>query len=196
MDEFKNPQEALEYLKTGNIRFAENRLEHPRRDPETRQRLTEGQNPFAALLTCADSRVSPDLVFDKGLGDLFVIRNAGNIVVPSVIASVEFAVTQLGVKLLVVMGHDKCGAVQATINGVNMGHLNTITDKIRPALVKAETLPGDLLDNTIRLNAHRMARQLRNAKPLIKPACDEGKLMVLPAVYSLESGQVEFYDPV
>jgi carbonic anhydrase len=181
-------------LKEGNARFSENRLEHPRRDPETREKLIAGQNPFAVLLTCADSRVSPDLVFDKGLGDLFVVRNAGNVAGPTAIASIEYAVTILGVSLVVVMGHDQCGAVQAAIDGVDLGHIGAVTKKIIPAVRLAETLQGDLLDNSIRLNAQKTAEQLRRTNPIIKPAYTEGKLQILSAVYSLETGQVVFLD--
>jgi carbonic anhydrase len=192
MNKNKSPQDALKYLKEGNARFHENRLEHPRRDPQTREKLTDGQNPFAALLTCADSRVSPDLVFDKGLGDLFVIRNAGNVAGSTAIASIEFAIAQLGVNLVVVMGHDQCGAVQAAIDGVEMGHIRSITGKILPAVREAEALNGNILENAIRINARKMAEQLRKTNPIIKPAYENGKLQILSAVYSLETGQVTF----
>lgn len=194
MSKNTSPQQALQLLKQGNARFSEERLEHPRRDAKTREKLTEGQNPFAVLLTCADSRVSPDLVFDKGLGDLFVIRNAGNVAGPSAIASIEYAVAILGVSLLVVMGHDQCGAVQATIDGVKLGHISAITRKIFPAVKEARTLEGDLLENAIRLNAQRVAGQLHQIEPIIKPACDKGDLQIIPAVYSLDTGEVQFFD--
>ena len=190
----KSPHNALQLLKEGNTRFSEERPEHPRRDAKTRRKLTAGQNPFAAILTCADSRVSPDLVFDKGLGDLFVIRNAGNVAGPTAIASIEFAVAILGVSLVVVMGHDHCGAVQAAIDGVDLGHIGAVTGKILPAVHRAKTLEGDLLDNAIRLNAQQMVGQLRQTDPIIKPACDHGKLQIVPAVYSLETGKVFFFD--
>ncbi len=187
-------KKALQLLREGNVRFRENRMEHPRQDPETREQLTEGQNPFAVLLTCADSRVSPELLFDKGLGDLFVIRNAGNIACPSVIASIEYAVAVLGVSLVVVMGHDKCGAVKAAIDGIEMGHISSILKKIKPSISKANSIPGDLLENTIRMNAQDVAEQLRNTGPIIKEACEEGKLIIKSAVYSLENGEVVFLE--
>ena len=187
-------KKALQLLQEGNARFSENRMAHPRRDPETRQSLTEGQNPFAALLTCADSRVSPDLVFDKGLGDLFVIRNAGNIAGPSAIASIEYAVAVLGVNLVVVMGHDQCGAVKAAIDNVNLGHISSITDRIKPAVKEAKLQSGDVLENSIRLNAVYVAKQLRNTEPIIKEACDRGDLIIRSAVYSLDTGKVIFTD--
>ena len=192
MSNNKSPREALKFLKEGNARFSEDRLEHPRRDSQTREKLMAGQNPFAALLTCADSRVSPDLVFDKGLGDLFVIRNAGNVAGSTAIASIEFAVAQLGVNLVVVMGHDQCGAVQAAIDGVEIGHIGVVTGKILPAVREAETLEGDLLENAIKINARKMAKQLRRTKPIIKPAYERGDLQILSAVYSLETGRVTF----
>jgi carbonic anhydrase len=193
MQKDKSPQKALNLLQQGNARFSEERLEHPRRDAKTRKKLTAGQNPFAAILTCADSRVSPDLVFDKGLGDLFVIRNAGNVAGPTAIASIEYAVAVLGVSLVVVMGHDQCGAVQAAIDGVKTGHIGAVTDRIQPALKMAKDLEGNLLDNAIRLHAQRMAAQLRKTDPIIRPAWSEGKLKIISATYSLQTGRVQFY---
>lgn len=194
MNNKKNPRDYLRLLKEGNARFSEDRMEHARRDAKIREKLTAGQSPFAAILTCADSRVSPDLVFDKGLGDLFVIRNAGNVAGPTTIASIEFAVSQLGVGLVVVMGHDQCGAVQAAIDGVDLGHIDAVIGKISPAVERAKALAGDLLENAVRLNAQQVAGQLRQTDPIIKPACNEGKLQIFSAVYSLETGQVQFFD--
>ena len=188
----KTPQEILQLLKEGNARFSENQMEHSRRDPLSREKLESGQNPLAVLLTCADSRVSPDLVLDKGLGDLFVIRNAGNVAGPSVIASIEFAVVQLGVSLVVIMGHEQCGAVQAAIDGVNMGHIGSVTGKILPAVKKAETTEGDLLENAARLNTQMVAEQLRQTDPILKNACNKGGLTIISAFYSLKSGKVHF----
>jgi carbonic anhydrase len=192
MNENPGPQEAIQFLKEGNSRFCEDRMEHPCQNSKTREKLTAGQQPIAAILCCADSRVSPELVFDSGLGDLFVIRNAGNVVTSAAIASIEYAVAQLGIKLVMVMGHDQCGAVQAAIDGVELGQLNSITEKILPAVRLAEKMAGDLLDNTIRLNARQMTEILRHTDPIIKPAYDKGELKILPAIYSFGTGRVTF----
>ena len=187
-------KKAFHLLKEGNARFSENRLQNPRWDPQTREKLTAGQNPIAALLTCSDSRVSPDLVFDKGLGDLFVMRNAGNVAGPSVIASIEYAVAELDVGLVVVMGHENCGAVQAAIDGVDIGHIGAVTERIKPAVKEAKSMPGELLDNAIRLHTQLMVEELRQTGPIIKPACDEGVLEIIPAFYSLQTGKVTYLE--
>ena len=192
MNENLGPREAIKFLKDGNRRFREDRMEHPRHDSKAREKLTTDQQPIAAILSCADSRVPPELVFDCGLGDLFVIRNAGNLVTPEAIASIEFAVAQLGVKLVVVMGHDQCGAVQAAINGVELGQIRSITEKIYPAVKLAEEMEGDLLENAIQIHARQMADQLRQTDPIIKPAYEKGELHILSAKYSLDTGRVTF----
>ena len=192
MTETRSPEHVLDRLKAGNRRFVEDRPKNPRRDPGRRRELAGGQKPRAAILNCADSRVSADVVFDQGLGDLFVIRNAGNVADDTAIASIEYAVAVLGVELVVVMGHEGCGAVQGTIDGVDLGHLPTITERVAPAVERARSLAGDLLSNSVRLNAEQMVDRLRNTDPVLKPACDEGRLEVVAAVYSLESGEVDF----
>lgn len=196
--------EALERLKDGNRRFvsgeqaraiAASRM--PRAD------LVAGQNPFAVILGCSDSRVPAEIVFDQGLGDLFVIRVAGNIVAPSQIASVEFAAEQLGTRLVVVMGHTHCGAVSATLqeirepSGNESNNLPSIVNRIRPAvepLLNADPAPADLLGEAMRANVRESVRQLRDGSAtLAKLMRDEG-LAILGAAYDIESGVVDFFD--
>jgi carbonic anhydrase len=187
-------EEALQQLREGNERFHQGKLKHPRRDPITRRKLIAGQNPFAVILTCADSRVSPSVIFDKGLGDLFVIRNAGNVADPTVIGSIEFAVDNLGARLVVIMGHEKCGAVKAAIDGVSGGHIGTIMERIMPVVEKARAEAGDLLENTIRLHAQLVSEQLRNEAPVLSEKYKSGELKIIAAYYSLTTGDVEFLE--
>ena len=143
------------------------------------------------ILTCADSRVAPEIVFDQGLGDLFVIRVAGNIAPPAEVASIEYAVEHLHTPLVVVMGHQSCGAVGAAIEGGEApGHLPALIDSIRPVVEKARLLGGNLSNNAVRLNVERVVDQLRSSTPLLAGEVAAGKLRIVGAVYSLDTGQV------
>jgi len=181
--------EALQELMAGNRRFAAGCPEHPRQSPEVRQALVEAQAPLAAVLTCADSRVPPELIFDRGLGELFVVRVAGNIADAAVIASLEYAAEHLGVPLVVVMGHTRCGAVtaaaQARAAGEASGHLSELIAAIRPAVEQSRGQPGDRIDNAARRHVTRVVELLRSAGPAL------GRLQVLGAFYDLRSGIVE-----
>lgn len=201
-------REALERLRAGNHRFVS---DGPRRDhptgPDRRGELLAGQEPFAVILGCADSRVPAELVFDQGLGDLFVIRVAGNIVAPSQIGSVEYAVEQLGTRLVVVLGHSGCGAVTATLDvlarppeSVSRG-LRAIVDRIRPAV---ETLyetdlrhdRDALLYHSVRANVRASANQLRHGSAILEERAENDGLLVVGAEYSLGTGVVDFFDGV
>ena len=152
----------------------------------------KGQSPFAIVLTCSDSRVAPELFLDQGLGDLFVIRNAGNILDDLVIGSMEYAVEHLHVPLLVVVGHEKCGAVSAAVAGGEApGHIRSVVEALEPAVEQAKNLPGDKVDNTVRANAQRVAEILTHVEPILKEAVDNGKLMVVTARYDLATGRLE-----
>ena len=186
---------ALTELKQGNRRFVEARMMHPDQNPETRLSLAKSQSPFAIVLSCSDSRLPPEVVFDQGLGDLFVVRVAGNIVDPAGMGSIEYAVGHLGSPLIVVLGHQNCGAVSATLESLQTGHpphgdVAALVTAITPAVAVAETQPGDdLLAKTIKANAEQSRDQILQSKEL-KPALDSGKLKVVTGYYSLDDGVV------
>jgi carbonic anhydrase len=200
--------EALRRLREGNLRFiAEGRSEDGVTTTERRRALVDGQNPFAVILGCSDSRVPVELVFDQNLGDLFVIRVAGNIVAPSQIGSVEFAAEQFGTRLVVVMGHSSCGAVKATVDAVRSTekmtspNLRSIVDRIRPAV--AELVEGRddldeeaLLRRAVRANVRASVDHLRHGSEILETLIDSGGLQVVGAKYSLKTGAVEFFDGV
>jgi len=184
--------EALERLRAGNLRYVSARMSHPNQTPVRRGELLRGQHPFVVILGCADSRVPPEVIFDQGLGDLFVIRVAGNVIDPIVLGSIEYAAVHLHTPLIVVLGHSKCGAVAATASGAELGgHLPSIAAAIQPAINTARQMPGNLVDNAIRENARMVTRQLSSSTPLLAPLVNTGKLRVLPAHYDLASGSVE-----
>ena len=188
-----NAQEALMALKEGNKRYVNNELKHPHLDQHRRHELEGGQTPFAVILSCADSRVVPEFLFDQGLGDLFVIRVAGNVAKDKVIASIEYAVANLNSKLIVVLGHEKCGAVHAAMgDGPFPGHLGALLDNIKPAVHIAKTLEGDVLTNAVKLNARIVSGNVAEADPIISEHVKNGDVLVVPAYYKLENGEVEF----
>jgi carbonic anhydrase len=198
--------EALERLREGNVRFATDlRSREPGMNSERRIEVAGGQEPFAAILGCSDSRVPVEVVFDQGLGDLFVIRVAGNIVAPSQIGSVEFAAERFGTRLVVVLGHSRCGAVQATIEELQRPtesqsrNLQSIVDRVRPAvegLLRTELRndPDALLHQAVRANIRASANQLRHGSGVIEQLIREDGLLVVGAEYSLETGSVDFFD--
>ena len=185
---------ALEMLKEGNERFINGAETHPHIDAARRSELASGQHPFAVILSCADSRVPPALVFDQGLGDLFVIRVAGNVARDKVIGSIEYAVKYLGARLVVVMGHEACGAVTAAMGDSDPGgHIGSILSQIKPAAYLARTQPGDPLKNAIQLNSKLVSEQLKDCEPILKPAIANEGLKIVSAHYHLD-GRVEFLD--
>lgn len=183
-----NSKEALDRLMAGNERFVADKLEGKQQDSDRRASLTGGQKPYAIILSCADSRVVPELAFDTGLGELFVLRVAGNVANTSTIASIEYAVAHLGTKLILVLGHESCGAVTAAINGGNNGHnLNHLLAHILPAIDGAE---DKSVDNVVRQNAKETCKELVARSSIIAEATGNG-LEIVPARYALGSGQVE-----
>jgi carbonic anhydrase len=198
--------EALERLREGNVRFATDlRSREPGMNSERRIEVAGGQEPFAAILGCSDSRVPVEVVFDQGLGDLFVIRVAGNIVAPSQIGSVEFAAERFGTRLVVVLGHSRCGAVQATIEELQRPtesqsrNLQSIVDRVRPAvegLLRTELRndPDALLHQAVRANIRASANQLRHGSGVIEQLIREDGLLVVGAEYSLETCSVDLFD--
>jgi carbonic anhydrase len=180
-------------LMDGNERFVSGRTKS-RELVQLRHTLAQGQHPRVIVLTCSDSRVAPELLFDKTLGDLFVIRAAGNIADPVELGSIEYAAEHLGSTLLVVLGHEKCGAVTAACSGEKMptANLQAIVDKINPAVVHARAYAkaDGLLDAAIRENVHQSARDVLAHSEVLRHAHEEGKLSVIEAVYKLDGGEV------
>jgi carbonic anhydrase len=185
-------QFPLQALKSGNDRFVAGHPLHPNQDTDRRTDLSAGQHPFAIIVGCSDSRVPPEIVFDQGLGDLFVVRVAGNVVDDHALGSIEYAVEHLHVKLIVVLAHDKCGAVQAAVAGGDApGHIQSIVDAIQPAVDKAKTEPGDVLDNAIDENARNTADRITH-DPALTHEIESGELDVEAARYKLDTGKVVF----
>ena len=184
--------EAIERLIAGNQRYVTAKQSHPHQTPERRSELCEGQCPFAVILGCADSRVPPEVIFDQGLGDLFVIRVAGNIVDDGVLGSVEYAAEHLHTPLVVVLGHSNCGAVGATVAGGELeGHLPALAAAIQPAVDEVKDLPGDLVDNAVRANAKMVAGQLKASRPVLADLVHAGELKIVAARYDIDTGLVE-----
>ncbi len=175
----------------GNKRYVDARLSHPNQTSRRRAEIAKGQHPFAAIVTCADSRVPPEIIFDQGLGDLFVIRLAGNIMDDAALASLEYAVEHLGVKYIMVLGHERCGAVEHTIQGGDApGHFDALAKAIQPAVDKARNQPGDLLDNAVRANVAMVVQQLKSSEPILGELVKKGTLTVVGARYDLDDGAV------
>lgn len=198
--------QALERLKQGNARFASGRSELDTTiTTARRQQLLAGQQPSAVILGCADSRVPVELIFDQGLGELFVIRVAGNVVASSQVGSIEFAAEQFGTRLVVVLGHQDCGAVDATLKELRQPSenrsrgLSSIVNRIRPAVeVLLETdLKDDeqrLLRQAVRANVRVSANFLRHGSAILERMVEEEGMIIVGAEYSMETGQVEFFD--
>ncbi|MCQ4161788.1 carbonic anhydrase [Roseomonas sp. GC11] len=193
------PAQALARLQEGNRRFVADDATRPDISAARRHALSGGQAPFAAILGCADSRVSPELTFSAGLGEVFVTRVAGNTLSPTGLGSLEYSVLALGVPLVVVLGHAKCGAVGAALEVAEKGAalpgaLEPMVDPILAAVPEARAAGGDLLDQTVRAHARRTARRLREGESSLAPLVKDGKLRVAAAYYNLEDGKVEWLE--
>ena len=188
-------EDSLARLTAGNKRFVAGAVTHPDQSVAHRTELAGGQHPYAIILACADSRLSPELIFDEGLGDLFVVRNAGNLLDNHVYASLEYAVEHLHVPLIVVLGHTKCGAVTAAVGGGELpGHLSSIAESLAPAVAMAKKKPGDAVDNAVRINARLASAALAGLEPILSEAVKEGRVKVVAARYDIGTGQVEFLE--
>ncbi len=186
---------SLSQLLEGNRRFAASQPTHPNQGSAHRGDVATGQKPFAIIVGCADSRVPPEVIFDQGLGDLFVVRVAGEVVDDQALGSIEFAVAKLGARLIVVLGHERCGAVDAALTGGTVpGHIGRIVDAIKPAIAQSSAAPGNALDNAVRDQAQAVARQLRISEPVLGPMVRDGTLLVVGAVYDLDTGMVQIVD--
>lgn len=199
--------EALERLRAGNLRFVSDDLQYCSTPTSHARRstLVAGQEPFAIILGCSDSRVPAEIIFDQGLGDLFVIRVAGNIVGTSQVGSVEFAAAHFGTPLVVVLGHSRCGAVSATIKELQLSMecrspgLCSIVDRIRPSVEallesKHQQNPGTLLQQAVRSNIHASTHHLVQGSHILQELIQSNKLIVVGAEYSVETGVVDFFD--
>lgn len=193
------PDAVVKELVQGNERFASGNLEHPRRSPKDFRSVAAKQYPVAAVIACADSRVAPELIFDMGVGDLFVVRVAGNVVDGSgaaVKGSIEYAIAELNVPLIVVLGHTNCGAVKAAVQHIDQkdslpGAINGLVELIKPAVSQAREQHGDLVENATRDNVKVGVEKLKRLNPIIAPLVKQGKVKVIGGIYDLKTGKVE-----
>lgn len=187
-------QEAFALLVKGNKNFATGQTTHPERGHETAFAQYLQQYPFAGILSCADSRVVPELVFDVGIGDLFTCRIVGTVLSDAVIGSLEFAVEVLDVPLIIVMGHENCGAFRACMNPELFPNVKGISWQIMPIIEECRRLPGDHLYNSIIANAKKVSMQLRTVGPVLSQKVKSGEIKIIPAYHSLSTGLVTFFD--
>lgn len=194
------PDQALDVLRQGNQSFVEDSPIARATSRARRLELALGQAPFVILVSCSDSRVVPEILFGQGLGEMFIVRNAGNTIDTTALGSIEYGVSQLGVPLIVVMGHQRCGAVSAALdvvqNGtVYAGAIGSMIEPILPAVLAAQRDEGDLMDNAVRRNVQRTVNRLRTApEPSLKTPLAEGRLKIVGAYYTLADGAVDFFD--
>ena len=190
--------EALKRLMEGNERLATGKPAGPNRTAQRRAEVAKGQQPIAVVVTCSDSRVPPEIIFDQGYGDIFVVRTAGNVIDEVALGSIEYAVDHLGARLIIVLGHTRCGAVTAALEGGELpGHLPAVVNAIKPAVDAAQGKPGDVLQNAIRLNVKFMAQKIIQSSPGFTQMLEDCVLRVAGAVYDLDTGKVHLtYQPV
>ncbi len=186
-------EESLKKLNEGNARFVKMKLIHPDQSIAKRMELVEGQHPFVVIISCSDSRVSPEIIFDQGLGDIFEIRNAGNVLDNQVIGSIEYAVVHLETPVILVLGHQNCGAVQAAIkHNRESVHIKSFVKSIEPAVKQALKQHGDIVENTVKNNVINVVNELKNSKPIIKKYVEEDKIKIIGGYYHLDSGKVDY----
>jgi carbonic anhydrase len=198
-----NPNQVLEKLLDGNRNYVNRKLTHPHQDAARLRETAVGQNPMAIILGCSDSRVPPEVIFDQGLGDLFVIRVAGNILDDAILGSMEYAAAHFGVALIVVMGHERCGAIGAAVKyagalgaAPGLGHISTLIQAIQPALGQVKQPGEDWIENAVRANVQYVVGQIQASEPLLAPLVQAGKLKVVGLRYDLDDGEVTLLDPV
>jgi carbonic anhydrase len=194
------PKAALSELVDGNKRFVAGKSKHPGENLALLKKLASEQKPHSIILSCSDSRVPPELVFDQGMGRLFTVRVAGNIVDPATMASIEYAVEHLGTRLIVVMGHDSCGAVKAALStppGASAGSkdLDLLVAAIRPAVSQFKLSPDDkTILAPVKANVESVAKELVTRSKIVRESVESKKVAIVPAIYNLEKGGVEFWD--
>jgi carbonic anhydrase len=187
------PAESLKILLDGNQRFVAGKLEHPNQTPERRTEVAKGQHPFAAVLACSDSRTPPEIIFDRGLGDIFTVRVAGNVADKVVIESLDYSVKHLGVRVVMVLGHRRCGAVIAAVEGhegtadQDVGPMLT---ELRPAVAESKNMPGDPVENAVRENVLLVMKNLESSAEL-SAMVKSGALKIVGGIYDLDTGKIE-----
>ena len=191
-----DPATALTMLQDGHTRFITGRTEHPRQSDERRAEVALRPGPFAIVLGCADTRVPPEILFDQGIGDLFVVRIAGNVVTDEVLGSLEVAVQEMGTQLLIVLGHTRCAAVRTALEAMSsgegaVGHVGSIVEALLPAVAGVEAATGDRLAAAVRENVRHAAATLRTSEPVLAPTVRAGTLEVYGWLYDVETGLVE-----
>lgn len=186
------PLQALEVLKEGNDRFAKNLKAH-RNLMDLVEETSSGQYPFAAILSCIDSRVPAEAVFDQGIGDLFSVRVAGNIINEDILGSIEYACGVAGSKIIVVMGHTKCGAVTAACQNVEMGNITALLSKVKPAIAKIESQNSEIEVEKVAIeNVHHSIELMKERSEIISNLEKDGKIIIVGAIYEVETGKVNF----
>lgn len=192
----QSPSEAWQAIVEGNLRFVSGNLAHPRQDIDRREELAAAQKPFAALFGCADSRLSAEIIFDVGLGDLFVVRNAGQVIAETILGSLEYAVEVLGVPLILVLGHDECGAIRATIDSTEGTmsaegeFIHRLVERISPTVLEAQAHGMNHIDEITDLHVRDTINEMISRSKLIADRVDSGKLAVVGANYRLTLGEV------
>ncbi len=191
------PDEALEILKKGNQEFLAGNANPETASARRRLEIASGQKPFTILVGCSDSRVSPEILFGRRLGELFIVRNAGNVVDLAALGSIEYGVLELAIPLIIVLGHEKCGAVEAAVSIVEEntefpGSIGAMVAPILPAVLAMREEPGDLLDNAVRENVRRIVERLSNSEDVLTEPLEAGRLKIVGARYDLDSGEVDF----
>jgi carbonic anhydrase len=185
-----SPDAALQKLMSGNQRFVQHQLQHPDQSQSRLQEVAQAQHPFVTILSCADSRVPAEIIFDQGIGDIFDVRIAGNIATPEAVGSIEYAVALLGTPLLMVLGHERCGAVTAAVqNKVLLGDIGSFVKAIKPAVEKVKDKSGDAIDNAVVENVYYQIEQLKHSK-LITERLQSGLLKIVGGRYDLDTGRV------
>lgn len=194
------PNEAIQLLKEGNIRFIKNLKKYPDLLQQVNQTARE-QHPFAVVLSCMDSRTPAELIFDQGLGDIFSIRIAGNILNKDILASIEFACEVIGTKLIAVIGHTRCGAIKGACDGVKLGHLTGLLEKIQPVIAQIDMPPSEktadnplFLSEVTRLNIKHTMDEIRKRSKIIHNLLETEKISMIGGLYCLETGATTFYD--
>lgn len=188
---------VLAELKTGNKHHVAHRYQHPHETLDRQRQLVSGQHPHAEVLSCSDSRVPPEIVFDQGLGDLFIVRVAGNVASDTELGSLEYGAEHLHVPLIVVLGHESCGAVTAAVQGdPPAGHISSLVNLIKPAVEKTRGMSGDPVSNAVRMNVELVVKQLRSSTPILSELVAHGKLRIVGAVYSIDTGAVTWLPDV
>ncbi|BAU06467.1 carbonic anhydrase [Fischerella major NIES-592] len=185
-----SPDAALQRLMEGNQRFVQHQPQYPDQSQARLQEVAQAQHPFATILSCADSRVPAEIIFDQGIGDIFDVRIAGNIATPEAIGSIEYAVALLNTPLLMVLGHERCGAVTAAVQNERLpGDISTFVKAIKPVVAKVKYQPGDTVDNAVIANVHYQIQRLKRS-PLLSERLQSGKLKIVGGRYDLDTGSV------